>query len=375
MVETIEIIKKEGNDICRIEMNCRKCRSGSLEMNPTLTNFHNRRFEWAFLAEREFMEQIESSTITQNHEANESSIKRLTNLYKEAKEESKLELARYEERMKLQDELINRQQSLLEQELVEAEAPYKQICSEIEAYEGFLKKIELKNIDPDHIRELVNDVIEYTPDRRKASIINGDVLQLQEMVASELESKFRKIKQEAGMLKIEISHLLELPYLLPIPRIEQKIDAFWLKSTYEKAISGIREIAFEWVTEMYQNYNLFLTPILKAAKEKKEQFFQEAEALKLGNTERKAKMEEELANYQKEKMVLDAHYQKVYQLWNQKRELASKLQGYLIKWWMEYKGELQRHIQYGNAEERWLAVQYLQLLRQDGEEIIEALNE
>ncbi|EKN69095.1 hypothetical protein BABA_11716 [Neobacillus bataviensis LMG 21833] len=352
-------------------------------MNPTLTNFHNRRFEWALQAEKEFLERFAGKTespaimeeISQNHEVNELSINRLTKLYKEAEVASKLELAQYEEKMKQQDELIKRHQFLQGQELEEAEAQEKQICNEIDAYEGFLKKNELKNMDPDHIRELVNDIIGYTPDHRKASIINGDVERLQENVARELENKFRKAKQEAGMLKIEISHLLELPYLPPIPKIEQKIDAFWLKSTYEKAIFEIRSIAYDWVTEMYQNYNLLLAPILKEASGLKEQFFQEAEALKLGNSEKKAKLEEELANYQGQKVELDACYQKVYQVWNQDREHIAQLQGYLIKYWLEYKEELQQHFRYGNAEERWLAGQYLQLLRQDGEEIIEALHE
>ena len=220
---------------------------------------------------------------------------------------------------------------------------------------------------------MVNDVIEYTPDHRKASAINDNALRLQEMVAGELEGKFRKIKQDAVSLEIGISQLLELPYLPPIQRIEQKIDAFWLKSTYENAITKIRGIAYEWVTEMYQNYNLLLRPILKAAAEQKEQFFHRAEAFRLENMERRGHLEEELANYQQERAELDGHYQKVYQLWNQNREHVSQLQGYLIKYWLEYKEELQQHLQYGTAEDRWLAGQYLQLLRQDGEKIIESL--
>ncbi|MFK9093082.1 hypothetical protein [Bacillus salipaludis] len=308
-------------------------------------------------------------------DVNELSFNRLTKLYKEAEEASKLELEQYEEKMKKQDELIKRQQFLLEHELEEAEMQYNQICSEIDVYEGFLKKVEFKNLDPDHIWDLVNGIIEYTPNNRKASVINDDALRLQEIVASELEIKFRRIKQEAGILKLGISNLLELPYLPPIPRVEQKIDAFWLKNTYEKAITRIRGIAYDWVTEMYQNYNLLLTPILKAANEQKEQFFHEAEGLKFVNTETRGRLEEELASYQKEKADLDFHYQKVYQLWNQDREHASQLQGYFIKYWMEYKEELQQHFHYGNAEERWLAAQYLQLLGQDGEKIIESLNE
>ncbi|MBO0958814.1 hypothetical protein J1P26_03635 [Neobacillus sp. MM2021_6] len=356
-------------------------------MNLSLTNFHNRRFEWVFQAKTEFIQRFagkaESSTIIkevlqtelESPEVNELSVNRLTIVYKEADEARKLELEQYKERMKQQDELITNQQLLLDRKVEEAEAQYNQISKNIEVYEAFLKKVELKNMDPDYIGDLVNDIIEYTPHHRKASVINDDVLRLQEMVASELENKFRRIKQEAGMLKMGISHLLEIPYLPPIPRVEQKIDAFWLKSTYEKTILEIRAIAYEWVTEMYHNYNLLLTPIFKAAFEQKDHFFQEAEALKLVTTEKTRRLERDLANYQKVKAELDARYQNVHQLWNQDREHALQLQGCLIKYWLEYKEELQRHFHYGNAEERWLAAKYLQLLRQDGEKLIKSLHE
>ncbi|WP_040205303.1 hypothetical protein [Neobacillus jeddahensis] len=360
-------------------------------MNLTFSNFHNRRFEWAFKAKKEFfnrfirldvektklIEEIpqHSQTDFEQLDVNELSFKQLTKFYKEAEEASKLELQQYEEKISQQDTLIERQQFLLEHELEDSELQYKQMCSEIAVFEEFLKMIVLKDTDPDHIRDLVDTIIEYTPYYRKASVLNDDALRLQEIVENELKIKFRKIKQEAGILNLGISNLLELPYLDPISKIEQKIDAFWLKSTYEKATSRIRGNAYEWVSEMYQNYNLLLTPIHENAMEQKEQLVHEAEALKSVMTERKKQLEDELANHQKEKAEHEAHYQKVYQLRNQNREQASQLQGYFMKYWMEYKDELQQHFQNGNAEERWFSAHYLQLLRQDGETIIESLNE
>jgi hypothetical protein len=71
---------------------------------------------------------------------------------------------------------------------------------------------------------------------------------------------------------------------------------------------------------------------------------------------------------------LVVHHNEVNEMWKQDSEHAKQLQSYFIKHWLLYKEELQAHFLYGNSKERFLASQYLLLLEQDGEKIINSLN-
>ncbi|MCM3729616.1 hypothetical protein M3226_28990 [Neobacillus cucumis] len=358
-------------------------------MNSTLIDFHKKRFEWVFKAKEEFLnhfnpyknEGLSDSIEDLLHilqadleNPNEPSSGRLIKFYQEADEEMRMKLKNYEKQIEPYELLITKQSSIIDHKKEEAQIQADGFAIEIDDYDRFLKQIELKNTESDHIWELVDDTIEYTPHDRKASIINEDVSRLQIAVERDLGTSILILKQEAHFFKIELATPLELPFVPPIPPIEQKIDAFWFKNTYEKALFKMRSLAHDWVTEMYQNYNHLLTSILNEVTAQKELIVKEAEASKLEYRQKINNLENHLVTYQKEEAELKARYQKACQLRNQFHEHGSQLQGYLIKHWLEYKEELQQDFLYGKSEDRYLAAHYLQLLRQDGEKIIESVN-
>ncbi|PLS08018.1 hypothetical protein [Neobacillus cucumis] len=359
-------------------------------MNPTLIDFHKKRYEWAFKAIQEFIHLFDEYPTESDYtkgltdlfhqvrydleSPDKHTFNSFTTFLKESEEESKKELENYEKQLEQYKILFAKQASIIEHEKEEALLQADRFENDILHYDQFLKGVEFKKTDSDHIWELVDDLIEYTPYNRKASVINEGAARLQLSVERELEIAIRKIKQEAGTLKIEPGHSLEPPDLSPIPQIEQKIDAFWFKATYEKALTNMKSRAHDWLTEVYESYNQLLTSFLDGIKEQKEQVIKQAEASNHAYIQKINSLENEFLTYQKEEAELKAHYLKVSQLWNQFGEHASQLQGYLIQYWLEYKEELMQHFLYGHREERFLAAQYLQLLRQDGKDMIESLN-
>ncbi|MBM7652609.1 hypothetical protein JOC76_002067 [Neobacillus cucumis] len=359
-----------------------------LIMYPPLIDFHHKRFKWVLRAQEDFLNhfnpfQHEGLTDSINdllqilqtelENPNDLTSDRLMTFFQEVEKETNIKLKNYEKQIEPYELLIAKQSTIIDHKKEEAQIQEDGFIIEIEDYDRFLNPIELKNAHPDHIWELVNDTIEHTPHERKASTINDDVSRLQTAVERDLGTSIKIIQQEAHFFKIELATPLELPFVSPIPPIEQKIDAFWFKNTYEKALSKMRFLAHDWVMETYQNYNRLLMAITEEVSAQKEQAVKEAQATKLEYRQKINHLENQLATYQKEEAELKARYLKACQSWNQFREQASQLQGYLIKHWLEYKEELQKQFLYGDAQGRYLAAQYLQLLRQDGEKMIQSL--
>ena len=310
----------------------------------------------------------------ENLDVNELSFNRLTKLYKEAEEASKFELEQQQVLIEKHETLMDNQTFLFEQEGKEAQQQYDDLCSEVKIYDDFFKKIRFQDVNPDLIKQRVHEQLEYSYSNRKASAINEDASKLQLSVETELETKLWEIRQEAGRLNISMRHYSGLPSLYPIPRIEQRIDAFWLQSSYEKAFYSTSSHAYDWVKEMYENFNTLLKPIYYEVKSLVEMLEKQAADMAFMKEENRKKHEKLVAQYQRENDDLVAGYQKIYQEWNQDQAHASQLQSYFIKYWMDYKEELQQYFLYGNEDERWLASNYLQLLVQDGKKIIESLN-
>lgn len=358
-------------------------------MNHTFTDFHKNRYEWAFHAEREFMnrfvrldvQKIESTltkvlTFSGNSDVNELSFIRLTKLYSEAEEASKLELEEYETNMEKLEQFIERKILQINQELEVFNIEDKKILSEIENHKEFSMHVEsiMKDINAIKIEPFVKTTIIYDTSHKKASLLNGYASKLQLTVETNLEKQFRKIKEEAHNLHITLSHDLRLPELESIPRIHQKIDSFWLTSSYDKAFYHLCDNAMDWIREMYKGYMEVLTSILNEVAEQCEQLVKKAQALKSMKEEKVNKLHKEIVEAGKKRDLLMAHHNEVHEMWKQDCEHAKHLQGYFIKHWLLYKEELQQQFLASNAEERWFVSQYLQLLQQDGEKIIESLN-
>lgn len=362
-------------------------------MNPTFIDFHKKRFEWVLKAIKDFsvhfdewkskapyttgmtnsVEGLVQMLQTHLEPPHDASFNGLKKFFQKAEKERQSELESYEKQLESYQMLITKQASILDHEKEQAHLQEERLLNDFNRFDQFQQQIELKNTDSVHIWELVDDIIEYTPYNKKASVINYDVSRLQIWAERDLGNSLLSIKQKASDINIELGQPLELPVLPPIPEIEQKIDAFWFKTTYEKALSSMREQAHEWLTEMYQNYNHLLTLLLAELTRKKEQVILEVEAVKFECRTKISAHESQLVTYQKEEAELKACYLKACQLWEQLSDHASQLQGYLIKYWLEYKEELQQPLLYGQSEDRWLSAHYLQLLRQDGENMIESL--
>jgi GTPase SAR1 family protein len=327
---------------------------------------------------KEIMEEIlhNLQNDLENLDVNELSFSRLTKLYKEAVEESKQELEENEKSLEKYKQVIKRQDFIIKQESKEAELKYKNMSSEIDINHMFSNHIGtlFKDVEPDQIKQFVKSHIEYNSGNKKASALNGYASKLQLSIETDLESKLREVKENAHNLKKSSGQHLELPDIYSIPKIHQKIDAFWFTSTYEKALYKIRDQACDWVVEMYESYNQLLTTIRNEVTEQLEQLFKKTEAFQRANDEKMQRLHKELAVYKEQQEQLEALNKEVYEMWNQDREHAAQLQGYFIKHWLLYKEELQQHFLYGDTKERWLATQYLHLLQQDGEKIIESLN-
>ena len=358
-------------------------------MNSTLLNLHRKRFEWAFKAKEDFLHQFDpykneelTNSIedllqilqTELEQPNEPYSDRLKDFFQEAEEEIRDKRKSYAKQLEPYELLITKQKAIIERQLEQAQLEAEEFTNEIDDYHRFLKQIELKNTESEQIKRLVDDTIEYTPNERKASIINDDVSRLQIAVERDLGTSILILKQEASFFKIEVANPIELPYVPPIPPIEQKIDSFWFKGTYEKALSNMRSQAYNWVMVMYQNYNDLLTAISNEVTAYKERTEKEAESSKLEHRQKINTLENQLATFEQEEAQLKARYQRTCQWQKQFHEHASQLQGFLIKHWLAFKENLQQQVLYGDAESRYLAAQYLQLLRRDGEKIIDSLN-
>jgi hypothetical protein len=218
----------------------------------------------------------------------------------------------------------------------------------------------------------VEKIIENDPNNKKASVLNGKASRLQLTVEEGLEKQLTKIKEKAYNLNLVSGNHLRLTVLYSIPEIKKTFFGFLFHS-YEKALNNIRVNAIDWVVDMYDSYVDLLTPMLNEVTEQLEQLLKKRVFLR-GANERKVNELRRAVDQDIGRLNdLVTHHSEVLKMWEQDCEHAKQLQGYFIKHWLLYKEELQRKLQYGTTEERWLALHYLLLLQQDDEKIIESL--
>ncbi|MCQ6274809.1 hypothetical protein JMM81_07475 [Bacillus sp. V3B] len=339
-------------------------------MNHRFIDFHKKRYEWAFNAKTEFINCFVRLDV------HERSFNHLTKLYNEAEETRKRELEEYEKNIEKLEKLIESKRLQINQELNVFNIKDKQISREIENYRGltvYLEKI-MKDTKAIEVEPIVKDMIIYNASHKKASILNGYASNLQSIVKMNLEEQLTDIKEKVHNLNITSVNDLRLPELDSIPRIYQKIDSFWLTNSYDKAFYNLCDQAIDWVVKLYKAYMKVLTLILNEVVEQSEQLLKKAEDLKRIKDEKVEKLHKEIIVDKKKRDLLHTRYNEVHEMWKQDCEHAKQLQGYFIKHWLQYKEELQHYFLSGNAEERWFVSQYLQLLQQDGEKIIQSLN-
>jgi hypothetical protein len=346
-------------------------------MNYTFTDFHKKRYEWAFRAKREFMNRFVRFDVQKvDLDKEELSFRHLLKCSSEAEKTSKREFAECEKNIETLETLIKRKRLQIDQEGEVCNIQLEQISLEIENYQVFTSQIEKKIQDMKamEIEPFVKKCIIYDTNHKKASILNEHASRLEATIAKSLDKQFTKIKEEAQSLKIASVHELKRPELDSIPKIQQKIDNFWLTSSYDKAFYKLCDKAVDWVVEMYNAYLYVLTSILNRATEKYEQLRKRAQDLTEMKDEKIKRLHKEMIEDEKKRDQLLAYYDEVSEMWKQDCEHAKQLQGYFMKHWFLYKDELQQRFLSSNVEERWFVSQYLQILQQDGEKIIESLN-
>ncbi|KAA9024235.1 hypothetical protein [Niallia endozanthoxylica] len=357
-------------------------------MNQVVTDLHNKRYEWAFHAKKEFLNhfvRLDVQKIEHYHHPREISVntvvdkesfQSLMNCLELAEKVRKQENEIHEKELEKLEQIIFEKKAQMDLELNFFHMKNHEFSSKIENYKEFSNDIktiiqEMKRMDKD---SFVKNFLKYDANHKKASILNRNAIQLQITVEKKIENQLMEIKERTNSLNLlKIVHL-ELPKLDPIPKIKQKIDSYWLKSRYDKAFNRLSDEATVWLEEMYQAYQNVLQAYLNEASDIYNRLAHEAEVLKRTKEETISQLQNELTEIEEKRDYLRTEYEKADEMWERDCDHARQLQGYFIKHWLLYKKELQHKFLSENPQERWIAAQYLQLLQQDGENIIESMN-
>jgi hypothetical protein len=354
-------------------------------MNQTFTDYYKNRYEWAFSAQREFINSFVALHIQEtdpyfpkeilNSDRNALSFSHLTELYKVAKQNRKKELEIYEKEIERLEQLIKGQSVQIDLELKEASFQEKQFSSEIRTYKEFLRHVGnlIKEIKVIETEPFVNKLIPFHTSKRKASILNDHALKLQHIVKTRMKKELMEIKEKAKPLPMIDINNLQLPDLDYIPKIQQKIDSFWLNSSYEKSLYTLRGHASDWVVKMFEAYMNLLTTIINKTTEQFHLLLEEKESLKRLKEETIHRLQKALELDIEKRDLLKVQQNNWNALWEQDCEHAKQLPGYFIKHWLLYKEALEQQFLLVPVKERWLVSHYLLLLKLDGERIIDSM--
>lgn len=359
-----------------------------MEMNKVLTELHKKRYEWAFQAKKEFLDQfvrLDVEKIDRLHRQQEDSFctdvkllpfQNLTNCIKVAEKDRMQEHVESEKELKRLEQFISEKKEQMEQKLNFFHMKNREFSSKIKNYTDFLHDIEsiIQALEHTDKESIVKNYVKYDTKQKKASILNGHAEQLQISIKNMIENQLTEIKVKADRLDLLQDSLFRLPKLDPIPKIQQKIDSYWFNSRYDKAFNQLMLNGIKWVEQIYQSLKDILSPLLNEALVQHDQLVHEAGSLKRMKDETITELKRELNKIEIERDYLRKEQVKVNEMWEKDLQHANQLQGYFMKHWLLYKEELQRQFLSENPEERWTAFQYLKLLQQDGENIIESMN-
>ena len=247
---------------------------------------------------------------------------------------------------------------------------------EIQNGKEFLAYVEnqIKDIKAIEIVRFVNEIIPIQSNHKKASFINGCTLKLENLVKTRIKKQISDLKGIAQPLPILSIRHLQLPELDSIPEIKQKMDSFWFNSQYQKSLQITRDHAYDWVEKMYKTYINLLTSVQIEGTQYIEQLLNKQDALLQMKNETIQRLQNTRLHDQEKRDLLIKQQRELNTLWKQDCEHAKRLPAYFIKHWLLYKEELEQKFLHVSIEERWFVSQYLLLLQQDGEKIIEPMN-
>jgi hypothetical protein len=312
-----------------------------------------------------------------NLNVNKLSFSRLTRLYKEAEEASQNELDELEKQIKRLDDVIVTQEELNKVQIKNENKSFYRAESEEESVRMFLKGLEkhAEKIDLDNANEIIANKLSYNMQSKRASTLNKCAAELQYEVDLKLEKLLKEIKKEGEELELFSCSYLELPYSVPISQVDQLTDLFlWFPGNFDRALSHLRVELEIWLRARFVWFNSIICSIRDEATELLNKRSKKLGILNDVIQTNILKLKNDLQSHIDQREQLKVSYQEIYALWEQDRQHANNLQQYFVKYWLLYKEELNNHFLYGSSSERWFASQYLNLLRQDGQLIIESLN-
>ena len=351
-----------------------------------LTKYHKNRYKWAFDAQREFIDSFVVLNI-QEYDSSFSeeiigldqkapSFCHLTKLYNIAKKTRKELFEEYDKEIERFGDLIKENNIQIEIELKETTSKENQLLIDIKNGKEFLTHVEnmIEDIKSIEIIRFVNEMIPFQSNHKKASFINGCALKLENLVKIRIQKQISELRENAQPLHLLSIRHLQLPELDSIPEIQQKMDSFWFKSKYQKSLQITRDHANVWVENMYKDYINLLTLIHNEGTQHIQQLLNEKDVLKQMTDATLQMLQNTRSNNQEKRDLLTKQQKELNTLWQQDCEHAKRLSTYFIKHWLLYKEELEQKFLHVSVEERWLVSQYLLLLQQDGENIIESMN-
>lgn len=352
-----------------------------------LTDYHKNRYKWAFNAQREFIKSFVVLNIQENEDPlvsedkmsldqNGHSFCHLTELYKVAEKTRKQVFEEYDKEILKLGDLTKKINIQIEIELKETTSKENQLFSQIKNYKEFLTHVEkiIKDLNTIEIERFVNEIIPIQSKHKKASFINGCALNLEQLVKKRIKKQILDLKENAQPLPILSIRHLQLPELDSIPEIQQKMDSFWFNSKYQKSLQITRYHANVWVKKMYKAYINLLTLIYNEGTQHIQRLLNKHDALLQMKNEALQRLQNTRFHDQEKRDLLIKQQKELNTLWKQDCEHAKRLPAYFIKHWLLYKEELEQKFLHVSVEERWFVSQYLLLLQQDGEKIIEPMN-
>jgi hypothetical protein len=352
-----------------------------------LTDYHKNRYKWAFDAQREFIDSFVVLNIQENADSllsedwmsldqNGPSFHHLTALYKETEKTRKQVFEEYDKEIERFGDFIKENNIQIEIELKETTSKENQLLIDIKNYKEFLTHVEnmIKDIKAIVIIRFVNEIIPIQSKHKKASFINGCALKLEQLVKTKIKKQISDLKEISHPLPILSIRDLQLPELDSIPEIQQKMDSFWFNNKYQKSLQMTRDHATVWVEKMYSTFINLLSFIHNEGTQHIQQLLIEKEALQQTKNATLLRLQNIQANDQEKRDLLIKQQKELNTLWKQDCEHAKRLPAYFIKHWLLYKEELEQKFLHVSVEERWFVSQYLLLLQQDGEKIIEPMN-
>ena len=352
-----------------------------------LTDYHKNRYKWAFNAEREFINSFVVLKVQDHKDGplledrigfaeNAPSFCHLTECYKVAEKTRKQAFEEYDNEIRKLEDLIKKNHTQIEIEMKEKTSKENQLFIQIKNCKEFLTHIEkiISDLNAIEIKCFVNEIIPIQSTHKKASAINGYALKLEQFVKTRINKQISDLKESAQPLPILAIGDLQLPEIDSIPEIQQKIDTFWFNSRYQKSLHITREHATDWVEKMYKAYMNQLFFIHNEGTQHLEQLLNEKESLLQMKDATLLRLYNIQDNDQKRRDLLIKQQKELNTWWKQDCEHAKNLPAYFIKHWLLYKEELEQTFLHVSVDERWLVLQYLLLLRLDGEKIIESMN-